>query len=307
MSTESVPRSAARDAARGVTIEAPAKVNLWLDILAREESGYHQLESLFCALDLADRVTVEAAEDGVQLEVDGSDIGPAHRNLAHRAAVAFFEATAKPAGARITLEKQIPAGAGLGGGSSDAAATLLGLNTLCGQPLDPATLFRVGSAVGSDVPFFLTGAPLALAWSRGERLLTLEPLPPRPTLVVMPPFRVDTPDAYRRLDEARGRARRGRPGLPPLGPASLSDWDAIAELARNEFEPIIFRRHPLLAELLDRLGAHGARIARMTGSGSAVFGIFDRTQQRDAAALDMSAAADGLLVLATATRAERWS
>lgn len=163
--------SPARPAFRGpLQLRAPAKLNLHLAVLARETSGYHQIETVFCALELADRLEVRRAGAGIVLEVDGADLGPSEENLAHRAARTFYEAAAIAPEAEIRLEKHIPVGAGLGGGSSDAAAAMRALNMLHGTPLDEAALLQAAATLGSDVPFFLSGGPLALAWGRGERI-----------------------------------------------------------------------------------------------------------------------------------------
>ena len=262
---------------------APAKINLRLEILAREDSGYHQIESVFCALLLADELEVAVGEPGIRLEVSGAELGPPERNLAYRAAVAFHEAAGSPAAVHIRLTKRIPAGAGLGGGSSDAAATLLALNEAHGRPLDAATILRLGAALGSDVPFFLSGAALALVWGRGERILPLPPPPPAPVLLAVPPFEIATAEAYRALDRDRG-APAGPPAPRTIRLADLGSWSGIAAGAVNDFEPVLFPRHPELAGLRDTLARAGARLARLTGSGSAVFGIFESTEERAAAA-----------------------
>jgi len=137
---------------------APAKVNLSLRVLARERSGYHQLETLFCALELRDEIEIERGGGALSLQVEGAELGPPEENLVHRAAVAFHDAAGIRPDTRIRLRKRIPAGAGLGGGSSDAAATLAALNALHGAPLGPTHLLRLGAELGSDVPFFLCGS-----------------------------------------------------------------------------------------------------------------------------------------------------
>ncbi|HEX7089231.1 MAG TPA: 4-(cytidine 5'-diphospho)-2-C-methyl-D-erythritol kinase [Longimicrobiales bacterium] len=266
--------------------EAPAKLNLRLEILAREDTGYHQLESVFCTIDLADELELRAGPPGIRLEVTGAELGPPERNLAHRAAVAFFRATGSEPALTIRLDKRIPAGAGLGGGSSDAAATLRALNELYGRPLDGPALMRLGAALGSDVPYFVTGAALALVWGRGERVLPLPPPPRAPVLLAVPPFAIATAEAYRALDRQRGTA----PVPRTIRLEDLSTWDGLAATAANDFEPVVFRAHPDLARLRDALEALGARPARLTGSGSTVFGIFESAAQRRAATAELARA-----------------
>lgn len=265
-----------------VALDAPAKVNLWLHVLAREESGFHQIETLFCALDLADRVEIETA-DALSLDIDGPDVGPIERNLAFRAAQSFYAEAHLDQRARIRLTKRIPAGAGLGGGSSDAAATLRALNALHGEPLDGDALMRIGAALGSDVPFFLSGSPTTLAWGRGDRLLPIRPPPAAPALVVAPQFASATAGAYAALAQRRAN----EPVRPTCGLVELRElksWNGIAAVAENDFEPVLFELHANLASIKESLLASGAKIALLAGSGSALFGIFARTPSRDRAA-----------------------
>lgn len=267
----------------GQRVLAPAKVNLSLQVLAREDSGYHQIETLFCALDLADELDVSIGEPGLRLEVlappesaePPPDLGPAPSNLAWRAATSFFEATGMPPASTIRLTKRIPAGAGLGGGSSDAAAVLTALNTLHDRPLDSRRLLEVGAGLGSDVPFFVGRCALALAWGRGGRLLALPPLPPRPVLLLVPPTGVSTPAAYARLAATRDHSRPAPPALIPGPPTS---WDEVADMATNDFERVVFDALPLLRELRDLLADTAARPAMLTGTGSVVFGVFRDVQ-----------------------------
>jgi 4-diphosphocytidyl-2-C-methyl-D-erythritol kinase len=272
----------ARHVPDAVALEAPAKVNLRLAILAREASGYHSLESLFCALSLGDDLTVRRAAPGVALSVDGSvDIGPPERNLAVRAALRFHHELGEEPAVAIHLVKRVPSAAGLGGGSSDAAATLRTLNVLHGEPFDRAALLRMAIELGSDVPFFLCGSPLALAWGRGERLLALPPLPERAVLVAHPGVAMPTPEAFAAI-----AARRG-PNPPPrsfgFDAADLADWGAVARMAGNDFGEVVAERIPILHDALAALRDAGASIALLAGSGGSVFGVFPSAAARDAA------------------------
>lgn len=270
----------------GLRGAAHAKLNLRLCVLARESSGFHQIETLFCRLELADDVEVSRGGRGVTLEVLAANgppplLGPVENNLAVRAAHAFFREARLEPGAAITLRKRIPAGAGLGGGSSNAAAVLALLNRMHGEVLSAPTLLRLGAALGSDVPFFLSGAALALGWGRGGRLLPLPPLPVATVLLAVPREAVSTADAYALL--AAQRAETVAP-LPAVLPPQLAAWEHVRELATNDFEDVIFERLPLLAEVRDALAGAGAQIAMMTGTGSVVFGVFaDEAAARSAA------------------------
>jgi 4-diphosphocytidyl-2-C-methyl-D-erythritol kinase len=265
-----------------VTTSAPAKVNLFLRILAREESGYHGLETLFCCVSLADTVTVRHCAPGIRLAVEGGvDTGPPERNLAVRAAERFYRELGEAAAVGIHLTKRIPSAAGLGGGSSDCAATLRALNALHGEPLGRAALLQMGSELGSDVSFFLCGSPLALAWSRGERLLPLPRLPARPIVIAHPGVAMATPEAFRRVAELRGGGYRPRSRAIPI--EQLTDWAAVAALAENDFQPVVAQQIPLVAEAVDALHGSGASVALMAGSGSSVFGVFEGEAERNAA------------------------
>ena len=259
---------------------APAKVNLFLRVLAREEGGYHALETLFCALSLADTVRIQRGAPGIRLHVEGGvDTGPAERNLCVRAAERFYAALDEAPSIDVHLAKKIPSAAGLGGGSSDGAAALRALNGLYGEPFDRAALLRMAIELGSDVPFFLCGSALGLAWSRGERLLALPPLPPRPVIVAHPGVAMPTAEAFRRIAERRGGGYAPDARSLPLD--AFRDWDSVAALAENDFEPVVAEEIPFIPRAISALRQGGARIAMMAGSGSSVFGVFDSAEARD--------------------------
>ncbi|MFL5380920.1 MAG: 4-(cytidine 5'-diphospho)-2-C-methyl-D-erythritol kinase [Longimicrobiaceae bacterium] len=271
-----------------VEAAAPAKVNLRLRILAREESGYHQLETVFCAISLADDVVVARGEAGIRLEVEGGvETGPPEHNLAVRAAERFHREMGIAPAVDLHLTKRIPAAAGLGGGSSDAAAVLRALNALHGDPLSRAALLQLAIELGADVPFFLCGSPLALAWGRGERLMPLPPLPPRPVLVAHPGESMPTADAFREV--AAQRAGGYAPEAALIDPDALRSWDSIASLAWNDFEPVVLGRIPILADGLAAMRQAGARISLLAGSGSSIFAIFDSDDEREAASARLDA------------------
>lgn len=271
---------------RAVEVQAPAKVNLRLRVLAREESGYHSLESLFCALDLCDEVRVGVGGgEGVELVVTGGvEVGRPEDNLAVRAARRFLvEVGREGDGVRIELHKRIPAAAGLGGGSSDAAATLRALNRLYDDPLSDDRLLQMGIGLGSDVPFFLCGSPLALGWSRGERLLALSPLPPAPVLVANPGVPLSTRGAFEAIAGARGGAYAPRASRLRLD--QLHDWAGVATIAGNDFEEPARAAIPAVGEALDTLREAGAVVALLAGSGASVFGVFLDEEGVDAASV----------------------
>jgi 4-diphosphocytidyl-2-C-methyl-D-erythritol kinase len=261
-------------------VSAPAKVNLFLRILAREEGGYHGLETLFCALSMADAVRVQRGAPGIRLQVEGAvDTGPPERNLCVRAAERFHAAIGTSPAVDIHLAKRIPSAAGMGGGSSDGAATLRALNALHGEPLDGAALLRLAIELGSDVPFFACGSALTLAWSRGERLLALPPLPPRPVIVAHPGVAMPTAEAFRRIAERRGGGYA--PDARSLALQDLRGWESVEPLAENDFEAVVAEEIPFIDLARSALRQGGACIAMMAGSGSSVFGVFDSADARD--------------------------
>lgn len=276
----------------GVSVACPAKVNLFLRILAREDTGYHQIETLYQAVGLFDRVEVRRrARQGILLEVRTGpsahesrgvigDLGDPEHNTAARAARAFFGRTGIGPAVSLVLAKSIPAGTGLGGGSSDAAGTLAALNLLHGEPLSREELIETGGLIGADVPFFCTRVPAALGWGRGDRLLTCAPPPAAYAVLAISRDRVSTAAAYREAS-----ARLDLPAPPRLvdGPG-VTAWDRVAALQANDFEGAVFHRFPRLRSVRDTLVEHGAVVARLTGSGSAVFGIFGDERDAEAAA-----------------------
>jgi 4-diphosphocytidyl-2-C-methyl-D-erythritol kinase len=271
---------------RTARVVAQAKINLFLDVLAREADGYHGIETAFLRIDLGDDVTVREAS-GRSLDVTGpalptDGLGPTQENLAYRAAVAYIEATGWPAGFAIELVKRIPAGAGLGGGSADAGAVLRALDALSPRPMGPR-LLEIAAALGADVPFMTIEEPLALGSGRGGNLTPIPPLEPRPTLLVVPTFAIGTSDAYAWLDADRSSpdASAQTAIVEPL-----ATWDDAAAAAHNDFEEVVARRHPELAATTDRLRRAGASVALLAGSGSTVFGIFDSVPDAASIGLD---------------------
>lgn len=291
-----------RPAGESLRLEAHAKLNLWLRVLGREDSGFHTIESLLQRLRLSDSVTLTPAPgDGIRLEVFGDETVPADRsNLCWRAAEALGREVSDP-GVHIRLEKNIPAGAGLGGGSADAAAVLFGLNRLWGRPLDPDGLMRLAGELGSDVPFGLCPSPVALAWERGRRLLPIDPGVSRPVLILVPPYRVSAGEAYGWLAEDRLAGLGGPPGpaLLPHPEKLLADAGAPF-MGINDLAEPVYRRHPGLRRLHDELLALGATQAMLCGSGSCVAGLFRDESTRDRAA-EACASAGEVGVLSTAT------
>lgn len=267
-------------------LDAHAKLNLFLRVLAREESGYHSIETLLIRLSLADEVRLETSrKGGVRITVTGDASVPTDStNLCVRAAEGMIRETGYDGGVEIGLVKRIPVGAGLGGGSADAATVLLGLQALLGDPLGPGALYRLAGELGSDVPFGLIDSPMALAWERGRRLLPLAAPHPLPVAIVVPSFPIAAGDAYGWLVEDRASGLASAPGPAGLpAPGLLTDLETIVASAANDLEDPVFRRHPGLREIRDALQEKGARVALLCGSGSCVAGVFETEAARDRA------------------------
>ena len=265
-----------------LVVTAPAKINLWLRIFGRDAKGFHTIESLFQLVSIADELVIERTDGGVTLAGAPPELGPAADNLAVTAANRYLRAAGVSGGVAITLHKRIPWNSGLGGGSSDAAATLLGVNQLFAQPLTAGDLMELGAGLGSDVPFFLTGAALALGWGRGERLLALPPLPPLPLLIVPPPAPVRTADAYAWVDKDRGGEHTGE-FAAVVPSASLTSWAEVKRQSHNDFEPVVAGRLPAIGHWLDRVRGTDAFLVRLAGSGGAIVALYESAKLRDAA------------------------
>ncbi len=255
-----------------ITLRAHAKVNLDLRVLGLLPDGYHEVRTVLQSLELHDTLTFACAPGPFVIDCNDPAIPTGDRNLIWRAAEVLGHAAAPqrgaPSGVRVRLIKRIPAQAGLGGGSADAASTLLALTRLWRLRLDVVDLARMASRLGADVPFFLAGGT-ALGAGRGDDVSPLTEPPPTSVVVVTPPFGVSTPDAYGWLD-LDGQAYRSRRSRA----VPLPSWPAWAAELRNDLEAPVTRRHPVIGRLVRMLTALGADHAAMSGSGSAVFGVF---------------------------------
>ncbi|MBI2139583.1 4-(cytidine 5'-diphospho)-2-C-methyl-D-erythritol kinase [Candidatus Woesearchaeota archaeon] len=255
-------------------LKAHAKVNLTLNILRRRNDGFHEISSIFQEVTLFDEIALEPlAEDKVILtcnikELENED------NLCYRAAMLLKEVFQIPKGAQITLKKNIPIGAGLGGGSSDAAAVLMGLNTLWGINLPEKDLLKIAAAIGSDVPFFIVGGSCAVS-GKGEIVEKIS-LPQMDFLIVFPGFSIPTKEAYAEFDRYCGK-EKCREALEDG--SSKDEVYAHQELScpkfHNDFEPATFTKYPELKKIKEGLQMKGAVQSLLSGSGSSVFGIFD--------------------------------
>lgn len=256
---------------------AQAKVNLRLRVLAREAGSFHQIETLLLRLQLGDGVRVRRTDSARSLdvtsEVDTRALGAPERNLAWRAAEAYYAAAGWRGGFAIELVKRIPIGAGLGGGSADAGAVLRICEAMADVPLGAAMLFPIAASLGADVPFLASEHAYALGWGRGDRLLALPAPPARALMLVVPSFGVSTTAAYQWLDAERARGSDSAGDLRPLDLDGLDDWDTLRDLAVNDFESVVAGRHPEIASLRTTLAEIGASPVMLSGSGSCIFGL----------------------------------
>lgn len=250
-----------------MNLRSPAKINLGLNVLGRRDDGYHDLESIFIALDLYDDITIEP---GPTLDVHCSPpvTNEITDNLVYRAADRYRTMIGREhEGAKITVTKRIPTGAGLGGGSSNAATLLRGLRELWG---DHPKIMDLAASLGSDVPFFMNG-PVAYVTGRGEHITPIDITLPWVVLLILPDIHISTVHAYSTL----GITQRREPfGLDKLLSYVVEDHQILRDQFINDFERPIFTQHPVLSTIKTILVEQGAIYAAMSGSGSAMFGLF---------------------------------
>lgn len=265
----------------------PAKVNLILRVLERRPDGFHAIWSLMQTVGLEDELTFTIRLGGshrIDLRCDHALLAADQSNLVYRAAQLVLERADRAVNLSITLTKRIPLGAGLGGGSSDAAATILGLTRLLGLDWSVAQMAEVGQRLGSDVPFFFL-APAACVTGRGEQVRPVQVKGTRWITLVNPGFPVETKWAYQQLSAGKTSVRPLSQALQQLGGRSALDWSEIIPLVENDFEGPVFAQHPVLAEIKRRLLSLGADVALLSGSGATMFGIFlDQAGAEQAAA-----------------------
>lgn len=257
---------------------SPCKVNLLLNVLGKRPDGFHELETILHPVNWCDHLAFERGGGGVKLSCSNANLPVDAQNLIHRAATAFLLAAKISEGVKIQLEKRIPLAAGLGGGSSNAAVTLLALNELFGQPLAPAKLAELAPSLGSDVPFFLQDKP-ALATGHGEKIQPLDSFPAlrdKALLLIHPGFGVPTAWAYQALARFPA-ALNGQPGRAQKLIAQLQTGEGPAAGTEfyNSLEAPVLEKYPLLALFQEFLCAHGALATLMSGSGSTTFAVME--------------------------------
>ena len=256
--------------------KSPCKVNLLLNILGKRPDGFHELETVMQPVNVCDELAFERGGIGIRLSCSDPALPVDSKNLVFRAAEKFLAAAKISGGVKIRLEKKIPLAAGLGGGSSNAATTLLALNELFDRPLAPEKLHELAAALGSDVPFFLQDRP-ALATGRGEKIQPLEDFPAlrdRTFLLIHPGFGISTPWAYQNLarfpEALNGKSGRAKDLISRL---QTNHWPGVADAFYNSLEAPALEKFPILGLYQEFLRANGALAALMSGSGSTTFAI----------------------------------
>lgn len=269
-----------------ICIKSYAKINWTLDVLFKREDGYHELRTIYQTLSLYDTLRLTQTPGAIEIACDDERVPLDESNLAHKAAVRLREAARVTAGARIEISKRIPVAAGLGGGSSNAAAALMGLARLWQVRLDERELLAIAASLGSDVPLFLIGGTV-LGIGRGEEVYPLEQVQCEHLLLVNAGFAVSTATAYARL------SRLTRQEALRIIPFTLFAAKAIRELplvAANDLEETVIAAHPEIAEVKRRLKSCGARHVLMSGSGGTVWAVFDNSETSERAQGEMCAA-----------------
>lgn len=281
-------------------LNAYAKINLTLDVLGARSDGYHEIETVMHTIALHDSITLREAGGGVELIVNNGEVPNDHRNLVVRAAQLLRETFGIDRNVQIELVKRVPAAAGLGGGSADAAVTLLGLAQMWKLRLDGRELMALAGKLGSDVPFFLEGGAAA-ARGRGERLTFLPPLPTTWVVLARPQVAVSTEWAYRQLNTAAIAARPDTAAM--VQAVTHEDIREVGRLLRNVFEDLIIPLHPIVGDLKARMLTGETYGAGLSGTGPAVFGLMANEAAARKVA-DELAGLEGVEVQVTRTFAE---
>jgi len=250
-----------------ITKASPAKVNLYLRVLRRRKDGYHDILSLMQRISLCDEMTFTPRAGGIVIRCPDSPLPEDEKNIVYRAAASFFSRAAAPPGIEITIRKKIPIAAGLGGGSSNAATTLMTLNEISGSPLTREELLEMGVKLGADVPFFIFGNT---AWASGigDRFTVASPLPPLWFVLINPGFAISTKWVYQKLNLELTNSQIKY---------SIPRFYTVGDLTRgltNDLEKVTMRFHPVLEQIKALLLGSGAGGALMSGSGPTVFGVF---------------------------------
>lgn len=257
-----------------IKLLSPAKINIGLRVLRERIDGYHDIETIFHEVKLFDEIEMEIS-DKVEFESDSEEIPRGFENLCLKAVKIFFESFGIHSGVRIYLKKRIPVGAGLGGGSSNSATVLKGLNILFNVRTDDEHLCELGSLIGSDVPFFIKGGT-AYATGRGEIIEPIDIEVPYKIVIVYPGVKISTAWAYENL---KLRDHEGKESLKRIFMENINNPPELRKLIENDFEELVFSHYPIVQGVKQRLYKLGSVFSLMSGSGSAVFGFFEEIDE----------------------------
>lgn len=277
------------------TVRVPAKINLWLEILRKRSDGYHEVSSLMLPIALWDHLRLDRLASGFSISCSHPEVPANESNLALRAAQVYLRAADVASGIHVHLDKNIPVGAGLGGGSADAAGVLLGLNRLFEERFSLSELSEMSRKLGADVSFFLYRQP-ALATGIGEKIALVDGVPEFPVVLVKPPLSVSTAWVYQRLKLTRGVSRI------KIAPFLAHPWQ-LQDVLENDLESVTLSEYPLLVEIRQWMMAQGAAGTLMSGSGPTIFAIFTDATQAERVGQLAKHEWDGCWVLATNTQA----
>lgn len=257
-----------------IKLLSPAKINIGLRVLRKRVDGYHDIETIFHEVKLFDEIEMEIYDE-IEFESDSDEIPRGFENLCLKAVRIFFESFGIHSGVRIYLKKRIPVGAGLGGGSSNSATVLKGLNILFNVGADDDHLCELGSLIGSDVPFFIKGGT-AYATGRGEIIEPIDVKVPYKIVIVYPGVKISTAWAYENL---KLKGHEGKESLKKIFVENVKNPAALRELIGNDFEELVFSHYPVVEDVKRKLYKLGSVFSLMSGSGSAVFGFFEEIDE----------------------------
>ena len=258
-------------------ILSPAKINLHLSVFEKNADGYHRVETTMVKVSLFDRIQLSVEEgDGIEVQVDPPFEALSNPdNLAYRAAKMFLDKADLRKKVHIHIQKNIPMGAGLGGGSSNAGTVLSAVSEKLGNPLSQEELFAIGKKLGADVPFFVQGKDFGFFRGRGDELVSAESFPELPLVIVYPNIEVSTAKVYQSL--GRSLTWNGSDGIESFGDWTANSWRDLDFLLKigNDLQDVTEKMHPVIREIRTRLSDLGASFSQMSGSGASVFGLFD--------------------------------
>jgi len=260
-----------------IVINAPAKLNLFLKVVGKRPDGYHDIETLFEKITLFDKITLKKSKKGIELSCSDANLPTGEENLAYRAAALIKDKTGLSPGVKIEIDKSIPIGAGLGGGSSDAAAVLVGMNRLYGLGLLQAELVGMAGELGADVPFFIYDNSWAVGRERGDKLESIKAPVKIWHVLIASDFSLSAKDAY--LWKDKSTEEPGADIGKSLDALKRGDINSLCENLYNDLEGASFEKDGSIKELKDRLVEYGAKGAAVTGSGPVVYGIVETEEE----------------------------